>query len=115
MEESLCNLVIGQGKTVQAVCKAMKRLRVGLKDPNRPIASFLFCGPTEVRETELTKVLAEYLFDFKTSMVRLDMSKYMEKHSVSKLIGSPPDYIGYEKGGLKLYVNVLIQLFYLME
>ena len=100
MEESLCNLVIGQSNAVQAVCKAMKRLRVGLKDPNRPIASFLFCGLTGVRKTELTKVLAEYLFDFKTSMVRLDLSEYMEKHSVSKLIGSPPGYIGYEKGGL---------------
>jgi ATP-dependent Clp protease ATP-binding subunit ClpC len=100
MEESLCNLVIGKSNAVPAVCKAMKRLRVGLKDPNRPIASFLFCGLTGVRKTELTKVLAEYLFDFKTSMVRLDMSEYMEKHSVSKLIGLPPGYIGYENGGL---------------
>jgi ATP-dependent Clp protease ATP-binding subunit ClpC len=78
----------------------MRRSRVGLKDPNRPIASFLFCGPTGVGKTELTKVLAEYLFGSKTSMVRLDMSEYMEEHSVSKLIGSPPGYIGYEKGGL---------------
>ena len=100
MEESLCNLVIGQGNAVQAVCKAIKRSRVGLKDPNRPIASFLFCGPTGVGKTELTKVLAEYLFDFKTSMVRLDMSEYMESHSVSKLIGSPPGYVGYGDGGL---------------
>lgn len=99
MEEILHKRVIGQEQAVQAVSKAIRRGRVGLKDPNRPIGSFLFLGPTGVGKTELTKALAEALFGDENSMIRIDMSEYMEKHSVSKLIGSPPGYVGYDEGG----------------
>ena len=99
MEDELARRVIGQGEAVQAVSKAVRRARAGLQDPNRPIGSFIFLGPTGVGKTELTKALAEYLFDDETAMVRLDMSEYMEKHSVARLIGAPPGYVGYEEGG----------------
>jgi len=99
LEEMLQKRVIGQNEAVEAVAKAIRRGRVGLKDPKRPIGSFLFLGPTGVGKTELSKALAEILFDNENSMIRLDMSEYMEAHSVSKLIGSPPGYIGYDGGG----------------
>ncbi|MEE1114486.1 MAG: AAA family ATPase, partial [Eubacterium sp.] len=91
--------VIGQDEAVTAVARAVRRGRVGLKDPNRPIGSFLFLGPTGVGQTELSKALAEAVFGSEEAMIRVDMSEYMEKHSVSKLIGSPPGYVGYEEGG----------------
>ncbi|MBP3911704.1 MAG: ATP-dependent Clp protease ATP-binding subunit, partial [Niameybacter sp.] len=91
--------VIGQDEAVKAVARAVRRGRVGLKDPNRPIGSFLFLGPTGVGKTELTKALAEVMFGDENAMIRMDMSEYMEKHTVSKLIGSPPGYVGYEEGG----------------
>jgi ATP-dependent Clp protease ATP-binding subunit ClpB len=90
---------VGQGDAVQAVSRAVRRARAGLQDPNRPIGSFIFLGPTGVGKTELTKALARFLFDDETAMVRMDMSEYMEKHSVSRLIGAPPGYVGYEEGG----------------
>ena len=90
--------MIGQDEAVKAVAQAVKRGRVGLKDPNRPIGSFLFLGPTGVGKTELSKALAEAVFGSEQAMIRVDMSEYMEKHSVSKLIGSPPGYVGYEEG-----------------
>jgi ATP-dependent Clp protease ATP-binding subunit ClpB len=99
MEEALGKRVIGQKEAVQAVSTAVRRARAGLQDPNRPIGSFLFLGPTGVGKTELTKALAEFLFDDDTALVRLDMSEYMEKHSVARLIGAPPGYVGYEEGG----------------
>ena len=99
LEEMLQKRVVGQNEAVQVVAKAIRRGRVGLKDPKRPIGSFLFLGPTGVGKTELSKALAEILFDNENSMIRLDMSEYMEAHSVSKLIGSPPGYIGYDSGG----------------
>ena len=99
MEQSLANRVVGQAEAVEAVSKAVRRARAGLQDPNRPIGSFMFLGPTGVGKTELTKALASFLFDDETAMVRLDMSEYMEKHSVSRLIGAPPGYVGYEEGG----------------
>ncbi|PZO73148.1 MAG: ATP-dependent chaperone ClpB [Mesorhizobium amorphae] len=99
MEDEIGKRVVGQGEAVQAVSKAVRRARAGLQDPNRPIGSFLFLGPTGVGKTELTKALANFLFDDETAMVRLDMSEYMEKHSVSRLIGAPPGYVGYEEGG----------------
>ena len=99
LEEMLQKRVVGQNEAVEAVAKAIRRGRVGLKDPKRPIGSFLFLGPTGVGKTELSKALAEILFDNENSMIRLDMSEYMEAHSVSKLIGSPPGYIGYDSGG----------------
>lgn len=99
LEETLHKRVIGQDEAVTSVAKAVKRGRVGLKDPNRPIGSFLFLGPTGVGKTELSKALAEALFGREEAMVRIDMSEYMEKHSVSKLIGSPPGYVGHEEGG----------------
>src|ERR1700694_5467793 len=99
MEESLSKRVIGQAEAVHAVATAVRRSRAGLQDPNRPMGSFMFLGPTGVGKTELTKALAEYLFDDETAMVRLDMSEYMEKHSVSRLIGAPPGYVGYDEGG----------------
>jgi ATP-dependent Clp protease ATP-binding subunit ClpB len=99
MEESLGKRVIGQAEAVHAVATAVRRSRAGLQDPNRPMGSFMFLGPTGVGKTELTKALAEYLFDDETAMVRLDMSEYMEKHSVSRLIGAPPGYVGYDEGG----------------
>jgi ATP-dependent Clp protease ATP-binding subunit ClpB len=99
MEEALARRVVGQAEAVHAVATAVRRSRAGLQDPNRPMGSFMFLGPTGVGKTELTKALAEYLFDSETAMVRLDMSEYMEKHSVSRLIGAPPGYVGYDEGG----------------
>ena len=99
LEQTLHQRVIGQEEAVKAVAKAIKRGRVGLKDPKRPIGSFLFLGPTGVGKTELSKVLADVVFGSEQAMIRVDMSEYMEKHSVSKLVGSPPGYVGYEEGG----------------
>ena len=99
LEKNLHERVVGQNEAVEAVAKAIRRGRVGLKDPNRPIGSFLFLGPTGVGKTELSKALAEVLFGDENAMIRLDMSEYMEAHSVSKLIGSPPGYVGFEEGG----------------
>ena len=99
LEKTLHKRVIGQEEAVAAVAKAVKRGRVGLKDPNRPIGSFLFLGPTGVGKTELSKALAEAVFGSEQAMIRVDMSEYMEKHSVSKLVGSPPGYVGYGEGG----------------
>jgi ATP-dependent Clp protease ATP-binding subunit ClpB len=99
MEDEVARRVVGQGEAVQAVSKAVRRARAGLQDPNRPIGSFMFLGPTGVGKTELTKALASFLFDDENAMVRIDMSEFMEKHSVSRLIGAPPGYVGYEEGG----------------
>ncbi len=99
MEDQLGKRVVGQSEAVRAVATAVRRSRAGLQDPNRPMGSFMFLGPTGVGKTELTKALAEYLFNDETAMVRLDMSEYMEKHSVSRLIGAPPGYVGYDEGG----------------
>jgi ATP-dependent Clp protease ATP-binding subunit ClpB len=99
MEDQIGARVIGQGEAVRAVSTAVRRARAGLQDPNRPIGSFIFLGPTGVGKTELTKALAAFLFDDETAMVRIDMSEYMEKHSVARLIGAPPGYVGYEEGG----------------
>jgi ATP-dependent Clp protease ATP-binding subunit ClpB len=99
MEDMLGKRVVGQAEAVHAVATAVRRSRAGLQDPNRPMGSFMFLGPTGVGKTELTKALAEYLFDDETAMVRLDMSEYMEKHSVARLIGAPPGYVGYDEGG----------------
>jgi ATP-dependent Clp protease ATP-binding subunit ClpB len=99
MEDSLRASVIGQDEAIVAVSNAVRRARAGLQDPNRPIGSFVFLGPTGVGKTELTKALARFLFDDETAMVRLDMSEYMEKHSVARMIGAPPGYVGYEEGG----------------
>ncbi|MEM1317937.1 MAG: AAA family ATPase, partial [Pseudomonadota bacterium] len=100
MEDQLARRVVGQGEAVQAVSKAVRRSRAGLQDPNRPMGSFIFLGPTGVGKTELTKALADYLFDDDSAMVRLDMSEFMEKHSVARLIGAPPGYVGYDEGGV---------------
>src|SRR5213079_2000239 len=99
MEERLRERVVGQEEAVRAVSNAVRRARSGLQDPNRPIGSFLFAGPTGVGKTELARALAEFLFDDEQAMVRLDMSEYMEKHSVARLIGAPPGYVGYDEGG----------------
>ena len=99
MEDALSKRVVGQKEAVQAVSTAVRRARAGLQDPNRPIGSFMFLGPTGVGKTELTKALASFLFDDETALVRIDMSEYMEKHSVARLIGAPPGYVGYEEGG----------------
>ncbi len=99
MEDEIAKRVVGQGEAVQAVSKAVRRARAGLQDPNRPIGSFMFLGPTGVGKTELAKALASFLFDDETAMVRIDMSEFMEKHSVARLIGAPPGYVGYEEGG----------------
>ncbi|HEY0034651.1 MAG TPA: ATP-dependent chaperone ClpB [Devosia sp.] len=100
MEDALGARVIGQAEAVAAVARAVRRSRAGLQDPNRPIGSFMFLGPTGVGKTELTKSLAQFLFDDETAMVRLDMSEFMEKHSVARLIGAPPGYVGYDEGGV---------------
>ncbi len=100
MEEFLGRRVIGQQQAVQAVSKAVRRARAGLQDPNRPLGSFLFLGPTGVGKTELTKALAEFMFGDERAMVRIDMSEFMEKHAVARLIGAPPGYVGYEEGGV---------------
>jgi ATP-dependent Clp protease ATP-binding subunit ClpB len=99
MEERLRQRVVGQEEAVRAVSNAVRRARSGLQDPNRPIGSFLFAGPTGVGKTELARALAEFLFDNEQALVRLDMSEYMEKHSVARLIGAPPGYVGYDEGG----------------
>lgn len=100
MEEKLHERVVGQDEAVQAVANAVRRSRAGLSDPNRPSGSFLFLGPTGVGKTELTKSLASFLFDDENAMIRIDMSEFMEKHSVSRLVGAPPGYVGYEEGGV---------------
>jgi ATP-dependent Clp protease ATP-binding subunit ClpB len=100
MEEQIAKRVIGQEEAVKAVSTAVRRARAGLQDPNRPIGSFMFLGPTGVGKTELTKALASFLFDDESAMVRIDMSEFMEKHSVARLIGAPPGYVGYEEGGV---------------
>jgi len=99
MEQNLGRRVVGQDEAIIAVSNAIRRARAGLQDPNRPLGSFLFLGPTGVGKTELTRALAEFLFDDESAMVRIDMSEYMEKHSVARLIGAPPGYVGYEEGG----------------
>ncbi|WBV44476.1 ATP-dependent chaperone ClpB [Pseudoroseomonas cervicalis] len=99
MEDQLRNRVVGQEEALEAVSKAVRRARAGLQDPNRPIGSFLFLGPTGVGKTELTKAIASFLFDDEKALLRIDMSEYMEKHAVSRLIGAPPGYVGYEEGG----------------
>src|ERR1051326_8383916 len=99
MEQQIEKRVVGQDEAVKAVSTAVRRARAGLQDPNRPIGSFMFLGPTGVGKTELTKALAEYLFDDEHALIRIDMSEYMEKHSVARLIGAPPGYVGYEEGG----------------
>jgi ATP-dependent Clp protease ATP-binding subunit ClpB len=106
MEEALSKRVVGQGEAVKAVADAIRRSRAGLADPNRPNGSFLFLGPTGVGKTELTKALAAFLFDTEEAMVRIDMSEFMEKHSVARLIGAPPGYVGYEEGG---YLTELVR------
>lgn len=106
MEDALHQRIIGQSQAVNAVCNAIRRSRAGLADPNRPIGSFLFLGPTGVGKTELCKALAAYLFDTEEAMVRIDMSEFMEKHSVSRLVGAPPGYVGYEEGG---YLTELVR------
>jgi ATP-dependent Clp protease ATP-binding subunit ClpB len=100
MEDFLHNRVVGQHEAVVAVSNAVRRSRAGLSDPNRPSGSFLFLGPTGVGKTELTKALANFLFDSDDAMIRIDMSEFMEKHSVSRLVGAPPGYVGYEEGGV---------------
>ncbi len=99
LETELLNCIIGQNEAISAVSKAIRRGRVGLKDPKRPIGSFLFLGPTGVGKTELSKVLSQYLFDNEDCLIKIDMSEYMEKHSISKIIGAPPGYVGFEDGG----------------
>jgi len=99
MEERLRARVVGQEEAVTAIATAVRRARSGMKDPNRPVGSFLFLGPTGVGKTELARALAEFLFDDERAMVRLDMSEYMEKHAVARMIGAPPGYVGYEEGG----------------
>ncbi len=106
MEDALHKRIIGQSQAVTAVCNAIRRSRAGLADPNRPIGSFLFLGPTGVGKTELCKALAEFLFDTEEAMVRIDMSEFMEKHSVARLVGAPPGYVGYEEGG---YLTELVR------
>ena len=99
LEDELHRRIVGQDEAVTAVAKAIRRGRVGLKDPKRPIGSFIFLGPTGVGKTELCKALAEAMFGSENMMIRLDMSEYMEKHTVSRLVGSPPGYVGFEEGG----------------
>ncbi|MCA1553497.1 MAG: AAA family ATPase, partial [Chloroflexi bacterium] len=99
MEERLHNRIVGQDEAIIAVANAVRRSRAGLQDPNRPIGSFIFLGPTGVGKTELARALAEFLFDDENNMVRIDMSEYQEKHTVSRLVGAPPGYVGYEEGG----------------
>ena len=99
MEENLRKRVIGQDEALEAVANAVRRARAGLQDPNRPVGSFIFLGPTGVGKTETARALAEFLFDDERAMVRLDMSEYMEKHAVARMIGAPPGYVGYEEGG----------------
>jgi ATP-dependent Clp protease ATP-binding subunit ClpB len=106
MEDALRKRIVGQSQAITAVCNAIRRSRAGLSDPNRPIGSFLFLGPTGVGKTELCKALAEFLFDTDESVIRIDMSEFMEKHSVARLVGAPPGYVGYEEGG---YLTELVR------
>src|SRR5690606_11479911 len=99
MEDRLHQRVVGQDEAIQAVANAIRRARAGLQDPNRPLGSFIFLGPTGVGKTELARALAEFLFDDEAAMIRIDMSEYQEKHTVSRLIGAPPGYVGYEEAG----------------
>jgi len=99
MEDALKKRVVGQDEAIEAIASCIRRSRTGLSDPNRPSGSFIFVGPTGVGKTELAKSLAWFLFDDENAMVRVDMSEYMEKHSVARLIGAPPGYVGYEEGG----------------
>src|SRR5438874_9820944 len=99
MEERLHDRVIGQNEAVEAVANALRRSRAGLQDPNRPIGTFLFIGPTGVGKTELARALAEFMFDTEQAMIRLDMSEYMEENSVSRLVGAPPGDVGFDAGG----------------
>jgi ATP-dependent Clp protease ATP-binding subunit ClpB len=99
MEDRLARRVVGQPEAITAVANAVRRARAGLQDPNRPIGSFIFLGPTGVGKTELARALAEFLFDDESHIVRIDMSEYMEKHAVSRLVGAPPGYVGYDEGG----------------
>ena len=99
MEDRLHERVVGQDEAIEAVATALRRSRAGLQDPDRPIGTFLFLGPTGVGKTELARALAEFMFDSQDAMIRIDMSEYMEKHSVSRLVGAPPGYVGYEEGG----------------
>src|SRR6185369_2478573 len=99
MESRLRNRVIGQDSALERVANSIRRNRAGLSDPNRPIGSFIFLGPTGVGKTELVRALAQYLFDDDKAMIRVDMSEYMEKHAVARMVGSPPGYIGHEEGG----------------
>ena len=99
MEDALHERVVGQGAAVTAVSEAVRRARAGLANPNRPIGSFIFLGPTGVGKTELARALAGYLFDDENAMIRLDMSEYMERHAASRLVGAPPGYVGYDEGG----------------
>src|SRR3546814_17578966 len=102
MEQALHARVVGQDEAITVVSDAVRRSRAGLSDPDRPSGSFLFLGPTGVGKTELCKALAEFLFDSSDAMVRIDMSEFMEKHAVSRLVGAPPGYVGYEEGGYLL-------------
>src|SRR5947209_11818838 len=99
MEEAMAKRVVGQDEALHIVANAIRRSRAGLSDPRRPNGSFLFLGPTGVGKTEVCKALAEFLFDTEDAMIRVDMSEFMEKHSVARLIGAPPGYVGYEEGG----------------
>ena len=99
MEEALHERVIGQDEAITIVAKAVRRARAGLKDPQRPIGSFIFLGPTGVGKTELARALAEFMFGSEDAMIKIDMSEFMERHSVARLVGAPPGYIGYEEGG----------------
>jgi ATP-dependent Clp protease ATP-binding subunit ClpC len=99
MEDALKKSIVGQDEAVLKLTKAIRRTRAGLKNPNRPIGSFIFLGPTGVGKTELCKALARYLFDSENALIRIDMSEYMEKFSLSRLVGAPPGYVGYEEGG----------------
>ena len=99
LEDELARRVVGQREAVKAVADAVRRSRAGLQDPNRPIGSFIFLGPTGVGKTETARALADFLFDSEQALVRIDMSEYMEKHAVARLIGAPPGYVGYEEGG----------------
>ena len=99
MEDRLHQRVVGQNEAIDAVANAVRRARAGLQDPNRPIGSFIFLGPTGVGKTELARALAEFLFDSEDAMIRIDMSEYQERHTVARLIGAPPGYVGYEEGG----------------
>jgi ATP-dependent Clp protease ATP-binding subunit ClpB len=110
LESELHQRVIGQDEAVTAVAEAVIRARSGLKDPNRPIGSFIFLGPTGVGKTELARALAEFLFDDEKAMIRIDMSEYQEKHTVARLIGAPPGYVGYEEGGVRPTPHHLGQL-----